>query len=178
MDEIFGGRIKPSFSRSNLEGFQSAAEGVGAQLEGMQQYAPAESQDKFTFTVYLIMAIVSIVSIIIAVIDIAIDIGDAAADAATFGAAGLGTSIIDIISEIILEILQALLYIGFAIYLNQLNISTFVAIFIGLIPAVIDIIMSVVGFVPYVDIAETVIEIIGEIIQFGSLLYIIITYFM
>jgi len=53
--------------------------------------------------------IIAILSIVISILDIGIDVGDGVADALTGGVAGLGTSIIDIISEFGLEIAQVFL---------------------------------------------------------------------
>lgn len=117
--------------------------------------------------VKLIILFISLISIIISVGDVGIDVADATVDAATGGVGGVATSFADVGSEIVLEAMQTGLVLSFNYLVSEeAAVSPWPIIILGLF----DIVLSVVGFLPYFDIPETLLEVVSEIIQNAILL--------
>ena len=107
-------------------------------------------------------------SILMSILDLGVDVADAAVDAVSVGIGGIITSIIDIPVEIVLEILQIIIA-SITIYYFEGDephkYSKKFRISVIIILGIVDIVMSVLGFIPYFDIIETVVELITEIAQ-------------
>lgn len=134
-------------------------------MEGDYSFTPLPADDSWTTTEWIIVIIMLIVSITISVIDILMDVGDAAIDAVSAGSVGAITNIADLILEIILELIQIILISITIWYAWGFGWKTGIGITLVVICGITDIILSLLGFLPYFDIVESIGEIIIEIIQ-------------
>lgn len=115
---------------------------------------------------WIIIGIVVICSITISIVDIGIDVADTAVDAATVGTVGVATNSIDLASEVVLEIIQIILISIVVIFLSNDSFGSKAAkIAIIVLAAGIDVVLTILGFLPYVDFVETGGEFITEIVQ-------------
>ena len=144
-------------------------------MEAPEELAPKEPAGLAIFAIGAIY----VISLIISYIDTLIDAGDATADAVTVGTVGVGTSVVDIISEIILELMQLGSFVLTLFLVSKVTGKEipwawlWITIFILL--GLCDIVLSVVGLLPYFDLIETPLEWVSESIQ--SLLTFIVTKF-
>jgi hypothetical protein len=134
-----------------------------------------EQQVKSVSTIKVIIFLVIIViSVLISLQDILVDGAEAVADCATVGVAGIVGGPVELVDEIVSEMIQDILIALIAIPMSGGSTnSMIVRILIVAACSIIDIVVSIIAlFIPCVaDVAETVIEIGTEIIQNAVLMY-------
>lgn len=114
----------------------------------------------------LICLILFLVIVILSIIDIAINVGDTVVDAVTVGIGGIVTSIVDLIATIVLGVLQIQLMLFFfkkCCLMDPDSIKGKRNILYGLLG--FKVIVTLLGFFPYFDIAETILEIPTELVD-------------
>ena len=117
-------------------------------------------------TTWVIMIIMILVSVSISVIDIIFDVADAAADVATGGAAGVITTPLDLLSEVILELVQIIIITAAVVFLsNNCTITKVIMVSVVVAAAIIDVVLTIFGIFPLEDIVETGVEGFTELAQ-------------
>lgn len=161
---------KPSLKLNEKRIANSSADLYGS-VSKINEYS--KSSKLSTFQIAIIVCLV-IAVFVISAIDIGIDVADTVVDAATVGTVGAATGIIDVITEVILELAQAVCIFISIYILNrgdimQASIPTGISLLLGLGG---DGALSVISiFLPFFDIAENTAEIGTEAITLMVYLY-------
>ena len=153
----------PQYSNTSYNPQYSTQYAPSASAPGIPE-VPSVGKNKWKNIFFIILFIAQI---LMSLVDIGIDVADAAVDAVTVGVAGVATSVVDLISEIVLETIQIIITIitismeggGSHRFSNKTRIGVVV------LCAAIDIVLTIIGFLPYFDLVETPVEVVTEIVQ-------------